>query len=108
MSEKIDATELAAWLAQSTGPIPFLLDVREEWEWDLARIEGAVLIPMREIPDRLDKLPQDRPIVTICHHGVRSLHVARYLAQTGYQEVMSLKGGVEAWASLVDPTVPHY
>lgn len=77
-------------------PRPFLLDVREVMEWqnvNLAHL-GAVLVPMREVPGRMDEIPRDRPVVVYCHTGVRSLEVARLLAAEGYEDVRNLQGGI--------------
>ena len=78
------------------SPRPFLLDVREPMEWNtmnLAHI-GAVLVPMREVPGRLDEIPRDRPVVVYCHTGVRSLEVAKLLSAEGYGDVRNLDGGI--------------
>lgn len=85
-----------------------LLDVRERWEWDTARIEGAQHIPMREVPSRFEELERDRAVVAICHHGGRSLQVAMYLEKNGFTRVHNLQGGVDAWSRTVDPAVPLY
>ena len=85
-----------------------LLDVRERWEWDTARIEGAQHIPMREVPSRFEELERDRAVVAICHHGGRSLQVAMYLEKNGFTRMHNLQGGVDAWSRTVDPAVPLY
>lgn len=98
--------ELAAHI--EAGHTPVLLDVREPWEWNLCRLPGAILIPMRELPTRLQELNKDAETVVICHHGVRSFHAARYLETTGFSDVVNLSGGVAAWADEVDPAMPRY
>ncbi|OWY38099.1 sulfurtransferase [Xenophilus sp. AP218F] len=108
MVREISAPELAARLADSAAGPLLLLDVREGWEWDIARIEGSVHMPMNLIPLRQGELPDGVTIVAICHHGVRSAHVAMYLQDVGFDDVLSLAGGVEAWASQVDPTMARY
>ena len=91
------------------GPAaPALLDIREPWEREQARIEPSLFIPMEEIPDRLAELPRDRPLVVYCHHGLRSYVVADYLERQGFSPVASLRGGIDAWAALVDPSVGRY
>ena len=89
-----------------------LLDVREQWEIDLAaiRLPGHVAknIPMGEIPARLAELPETQPIVCICHHGVRSLQVVAFLERNGYPSVYNLAGGIDAWSARIDPGVPRY
>jgi len=85
-----------------------LLDVREAFERDLASIEGAVWIPMREIPGRAGELPSDREIIVFCHHGTRSAQVAMYLLRNGHPDVHNLSGGIHAWSMTVDPSVSKY
>jgi rhodanese-related sulfurtransferase len=100
--------ELAEWLADPARPDPLLLDVREAWEFDTCRIEGAHHVPMNEVPRRLTELDPSAGVVAICHHGVRSLHVARFLVQQGFERVYNLSGGVDAWARSVEPAMPVY
>jgi len=100
--------ELAAWLADPARPAPLLLDVREAWEFHTCRIEGALHVPMNEVPRRLAELDASAGVVAICHHGVRSLHVARFLVQQGFEHVYNLSGGVDAWARSVEPAMPVY
>jgi rhodanese-related sulfurtransferase len=78
----------------NAGERPVLLDVREPWEFELARIEGSVLIPMSET-------------VVICHHGNRSSYVAMALQRAGFESVLNLEGGLDAYSS-VDEAVPRY
>jgi rhodanese-related sulfurtransferase len=85
-----------------------LLDVREGFERERSAIEGSVWIPMREIPSRAGELPADREIIVFCHHGSRSAQVAMYLLRSGHRRVRNLAGGIDAWSSLVDPSVPRY
>ena len=90
------------------GRTPVLLDVREPWEWNVCRVPGAILIPMRDLPARVAELDKDAETVVICHHGVRSYHAARYLETVGFGDVINLSGGVAAWADEVDPAMPRY
>jgi rhodanese-related sulfurtransferase len=106
--KQITPRELAAWLADEGREKPLLLDVREPWEFERARIAGAELVPMREIAARLDEINPARPIVAICHHGGRSLQVAMFLEKNGYNNVHNLAGGVDGWSKTVDPAVPLY
>lgn len=108
MIREITATELAAWLADDSRPQPYLLDVREDWEFALCRIAGSQQLPMHLIPLRHNELPDDRPIVTICHHGVRSFQSGLFLSNAGFEEVLSLRGGVAAWADDVEPSMARY
>jgi rhodanese-related sulfurtransferase len=105
---QITAGQLAAWLADAGRDKPLLLDVREPWEWDRARIEGSRLVPMREVPARLEELDPAREVIAICHHGARSQQVALYLERNGFSKVHNLQGGVDAWSRTVDPAVPLY
>ena len=105
---EISASELAAWLADASRAKPLLLDVREPWEYEKARIAGAQLVPMREVPARLEEIDQGKDVVAICHHGGRSQQVALFLEKAGYTKVHNLAGGVDAWSRTVDPTVPLY
>jgi adenylyltransferase/sulfurtransferase len=91
-------------------PEPFLLDVREPWEWAIGSLadSGAVLIPYVEVSGRNDELPRDRPLVVYCHVGVRSALVAQSLRANGFEEVYNLRGGYLAWIDDVDPTLPRY
>lgn len=104
----ITPAELATWLADAGREKPLLLDVREPWEWQVARLEGAKHIPMREIPARLAELDPGLPLVAICHHGARSQQVALFLQKNGFAKVRNLQGGVDAWSRTVDPAVPLY
>ena len=86
-----------------------LLDVREPWEFDAARIEGAKLIPMGDVPSRAhQELDPDDHIIVYCHHGVRSLNVTAWLRQQGFEKAQSMAGGIDAWSRRVDPKVPLY
>ncbi|HEY4339787.1 MAG TPA: rhodanese-like domain-containing protein [Steroidobacteraceae bacterium] len=87
---------------------PVVLDVREPWELEAARLPGTLDIPMAQVPQRLNELPRDRPIVVMCHAGARSMKVANFLAQNGFAQVTSLEGGIRAWAEDVDPSVGTY
>ncbi|NIP72289.1 MAG: sulfurtransferase [Gammaproteobacteria bacterium] len=87
---------------------PLLLDVREPWEHQVCRIEGATLVPMRQIPRAVGELDSERDIVVICHHGVRSRQVGFFLERAGFDNVINLDGGVDAWAREVDPQMPTY
>lgn len=106
--KQISPQELAAWLADAGRDKPLLLDVREPWEFEKARIAGAQLIPMREVPARHQELDQEKDVVAICHHGGRSQQVAIFLEKAGFTRIHNLVGGVDAWSRTVDPTVPVY
>ena len=85
-----------------------LLDVREPWEVALGTLPEAMTIPMSELPDRLETLPADRPLVVLCHHGQRSGQVTAWLRRLGYDNAVNLDGGIDAWARSVDPTMATY
>lgn len=104
--QDIKPAELHEWLRQT--PAPYLLDVRELWEFEYAHIDGSVHIPMGEVPQRHRELVTDEPIIVICHHGVRSRQVALYLEQLGYTNIYNLWGGIHAWSCEVDSKVPIY
>ena len=87
---------------------PLLLDVRENWEFEICHIKGSELIPMQTIPNHLDKLDPNQEIIVICHHGVRSRMVGRFLEQAQFMNVRNLSGGVAAWAQLVDRSMSTY
>jgi rhodanese-related sulfurtransferase len=106
--DQITAGQLAAWLADAGRDKPLLLDVREPWEWETARIEGSQHMPMREVPARLGEIDPDREVVAVCHHGGRSQQVAMFLEKNGFSKVHNLQGGVDAWSRTVDPAVPLY
>jgi rhodanese-related sulfurtransferase len=100
--------ELKAALTAEAEKRPRILDIREHWEWQLARIDGSQHLPMHEIPSRLADLDQSHPTVVICHHGVRSLQVVAFLQRLGFANLHNLQGGIDAWARVVDPAVPVY
>lgn len=88
-----------------------LIDVREEIEFQIARIDGAELIPMNTIPQhlqRLDGLADEKLLVIYCHHGMRSLNVVNWLRQQGVANCVSLAGGIDRWSAQIDPSVPRY
>jgi rhodanese-related sulfurtransferase len=85
-----------------------LVDVREPWEYELCRIDGAKLIPMGSIPQNLQALDVDEDVVCYCHHGMRSMDVAVWLRGQGVQRAKSLTGGIERWSLEIDPRVPRY
>lgn len=113
---EIDAPALETLLKQNpvgedstASPKLVLLDVREPWEYATAHIEGSVLVPMGEIPGRaFQELDPESHIVTVCHAGVRSMNVAVWLRNQGFEQTQSLQGGIDAWSRLVDPKVPRY
>jgi rhodanese-related sulfurtransferase len=86
-----------------------LLDVREPWEFEIAYLEGAKLMPMGDVPARAhQELDPEDHIVVICHHGVRSMNVTAWLRQQGFEKAQSMRGGIDAWSRRVDASVPVY
>jgi rhodanese-related sulfurtransferase len=86
-----------------------LIDVREPWEFAIARIEGSVPMPMGDVPTRAHReLDPDEHLVVLCHHGVRSMNVTVWLRNQGFENVQSLRGGIDAWSAEVDPSISRY
>src|SRR5271166_4606443 len=107
MDFEISATELQS--LRDAGREFTVLDVREPWEFDTARIAGSKHIPMGEVPARFNQeLDPEDHIVVVCHHGVRSMNVTAWLRQQGFEKVQSLRGGIDRWSREIDATVPVY
>jgi rhodanese-related sulfurtransferase len=106
MIHEVTAGELAA--RRKAGERPFVLDVRESWERDIASLPDTVHIPMSEVPARLTELDRDREIIVMCRSGGRSMQVAQFLSRNGFTSVANLAGGILAWSRDVDATTPTY
>jgi rhodanese-related sulfurtransferase len=107
MALEVTPRELAQQI-ENGQPIR-LIDVRQPWENQLAKLAGSVLIPLNDLPRRAAEIPvEPGTIVVYCHHGIRSLSAAEYLRRVGHVNVRSLAGGIDAWSCEVDPTVPRY
>jgi len=106
--QQITPKQLQEWLADQTREQPVLLDVRESWEQEICCLSGSVCIPMNSIPSRHQELSSDREIVVVCHHGGRSMQVASFLIQNGFNKIHNLSGGMDAWAREVDPSMATY
>ena len=108
MVRRMSVTEFQ--VLRERGEPYLLLDVRQPEEHAAARIDGGILIPLMDLPVRLGEIQPDDgvPIVVYCHHGVRSLKAAYFLAQSGVEDVASLDGGIDAWSLQIDPGVPRY
>jgi rhodanese-related sulfurtransferase len=108
--QQLYPAQIADWASQQAQR-PILLDVREGWELQTAsaKPEGLDLLhmPMQTIPARLHELDKTRPIACLCHHGGRSMQVASFLMQHGF-EVVNVAGGIHAWSAQVDPSIPVY
>lgn len=86
-----------------------LLDVREPWEQQTALIPGSLTMPMGDVPSRaFQELDPETRIIAVCHHGVRSMNVAVWLRNQGFEQAQSLQGGIDAWSREVDPSIPRY
>jgi rhodanese-related sulfurtransferase len=85
-----------------------VLDVREPWELEIAAIDHALNIPMQTIPLALDALPREQALLIICHHGIRSMQVARFLEQQGFDDLFNVAGGTDAWSRTVNTALPRY
>ncbi len=96
LRERLDSEEL------------LLLDCRRRDEHEHCRIEPSVLIPLHELEHRLGEIDRDRPVVVYCHHANRSAHAVRMIQAAGHDDVCHLAGGIEAWSTEVDPSVPRY
>ena len=112
MIDQVRPAQLPRWLQAHASENPLVLDVREPMEVAVAsvRAEGFELlhIPMYEIPARLGELDPQRPVACLCHHGMRSMQVAMFLARNGFDEAVNIAGGIDAWSQENDPTVPRY
>lgn len=107
MDYEISVAELKT--LRDKGSAVTLLDVREPWEFETAHIAGSRHIPMGDVPARFQQeLDPDDHIVVVCHHGVRSMNVTAWMRQQGFENVQSLRGGVDRWSREVDPSVPLY
>ncbi|MEO7963152.1 MAG: rhodanese-like domain-containing protein, partial [Gemmatimonadaceae bacterium] len=98
--------QLATRLASSDAPI--LIDVRARWEWELARIDNARLMPLDDFARSSASLPFDADIIVHCHHGVRSMFAAQFLVTRGFSRVWNLTGGIDLYAVEGDQRVPRY
>ncbi len=110
--EQVRPAQLNDWLAQHADANPLVLDVREPWEVQTASVQpdGFELlnIPMQQIPGALNQLDDDRPIACLCHHGMRSMHVAQFLEAQGYTQIANITGGIDLWSAERDANVPRY
>ena len=107
MAPEMSVVELSERLA-AADPSFVLLDIREPDEWQIARLEGATFLSMREIPTRLDELDPEHTYAVMCHHGVRSAMVTAFLQQNGFPNAFNVTGGIDAYAQIVDSAVPLY
>jgi rhodanese-related sulfurtransferase len=103
---EISPAEAAALLQEKQARI---IDVREPWEFAVARIEGSLTMPMGEVPGRAhQELDPEVRLLIVCHHGVRSMNVAVWLRSQGFEQAQSVRGGIDAWSLEVDPAIGRY
>ncbi len=108
-SLEIQPSQLRDLLASQNAPT--LLDCREPSEYEIARLEPSILLPMNTIPGsltRIESLADEKLLVVYCHHGVRSLNAAAWLRRQGVENVVSLNGGIDRWSIEIDPAIPRY
>lgn len=113
MITRVRPAQLAAWFAaNAAGTQPLVLDVREPWELQTASVRAGISpmgMALSSNPSaRLGELPKDQPIACLCHHGMRSMNVAAFLEQHGFEHLANISGGIDAWSAEVDPAVPRY
>ena len=103
---EISPTEAASLIAEGKAK---LIDVREPWEFATAHVQGSVDMPIGDVPARAhQELDPEERLVVMCHHGMRSMNVTVWLRNQGFEQVQSLRGGIDAWSAEVDPAVPRY
>ena len=102
----IDVAALSA--LRAAGEPHAVLDVREAWEREIAALMPSLHVPMADLPQAVDNLPRDRTLVVICHSGVRSHHATAWLRTSGFHHAVNLRGGIDAWAAEIDPTMRRY
>lgn len=116
MLQSIRPSQITHWVEQCKQADakckPVVLDVREPWEFQTASVKAdgfeLLQMPMNSVPARLNELDPKRPLACLCHHGGRSAQVAQFLQNQGYDQVVNIQGGIHAWSSEVDPSVPLY
>ena len=106
MPDEISVQELDAW--RKAGQDIAVLDVREPWEVELCSLAGALPIPLQSIPARFGELPADKPLVVLCHHGMRSQQAVAWLRRNGLGNAVNLAGGIDAWARQIEPSMGVY
>ena len=103
---QIDVGTLSAWI--EAGEPVTVIDVREQWEWSHVHLPASRLIPLGSLPTQVDGLPRVGALVILCHHGGRSLQATRFLREIGFDNAVNLIGGIDRWASEVDPSLLRY
>lgn len=107
---EVSVDDVSYLLTRPGVPAPRLIDCREEDEWRVCRIEGAELLPLSSFgelaPQRFQNTAEH--IIIYCHHGMRSLRATQWLREHGFHQTQSMRGGIDAWADLIDPEMPRY
>jgi rhodanese-related sulfurtransferase len=104
--QQVTVQELDIWRRE--GREVAVLDVREPWEIEICHLAGALTIPLQSLPARVGEVPSDRPVVVLCHHGMRSLQAATWLHRAGLVNAVNLAGGIDAWARQIEPSMGVY
>lgn len=103
---EIDVSTLESWMKQASPP--HVVDVREDWERALCAIEGSFHLPLGTLPAEFESLPRDRAVVFVCHHGGRSMRATQWLRAQGWSNTVNVAGGIDAWATDIDPQMARY
>lgn len=106
--QEFDISPEIVYEMMQTGEEFVLLDVREDWEWERAHLEGAIHVPLEDLPARIEELDPQLETIVYDHVGDRSVDGCLVLWEAGFRKVRSMTGGIEAWAELIDPSVPKY
>jgi len=111
--QQVSPAQFNEWIEKSSEQgQPLILDVRETWECQLASIAPAgcevQIMPMQTVPDRIQELDKKRAIACLCHHGGRSMQVASFLEHHGFENITNVSGGIHAWSTQVDASIPVY
>ena len=85
-----------------------IIDVREPFELEICQVENALHIPMQQVPNQMSKIPQDKTLVVMCHHGVRSMRVVNFLKAQGVSNIYNMDGGIDRWAIEIDRNMNKY
>ena len=111
VNEKVSYTELEVEKLQDllqNGSAPIIIDVREDFELEISKIDGSIHIPMNQVPKRLEELSPEKEYVIMCRTGVRSAQICEFLANQNFQSVSNLTGGINQWAKQIDSSLPVY
>lgn len=109
LNYELSAGELRDLMVPEQPEKLVLLDVREPWEFEEARIEGSLLMPLGEVRSRAhQELDPKARIIAICHHGQRSMSATAWLREQGFERAQSLRGGIDGWSAVIDPEIPRY